>query len=107
MQELERVKEFLVEIKIFLVVDEAEVRGESMMMAWLESLKNLKKPILLPASNRVTTPVILICTIVNHCFKKINIARGKFLLLLSDATSYMLKASKRFKFMYPLLLRLT
>ena len=42
-----------------------------------------------------------ICTIVDDSLKTMNIAREKFLLLLSDAARYMIKAFKTLKIMYP------
>ena len=48
-----------------------------------------------------------ICTIVDDCLKERGIAREMFLLLLSDAAKYMLKAGDTLKIMYQRLLHVT
>ena len=48
-----------------------------------------------------------ICTIVDDCLKEMVITREMFLLLLSDAAKYMLKASDTLKIMYQRLLQFT
>ena len=47
------------------------------------------------------------CTIVDYCLKKMGITREMFLLLLSDAAKYMLKAGDTLKIMYQRLLHVT
>ena len=48
-----------------------------------------------------------ICTFVDDCLKEMGITREMFLLLLSDAAKYMLKAGDTLKIMYQRLLRAT
>ena len=48
-----------------------------------------------------------ICTIVDDCLKEMGITREMFLLLLSDAAKYMLKAGDTLKIMYQRLLHVT
>ena len=48
-----------------------------------------------------------ICTIVDDCLKEIGITREMFLLLLSDAAKYMLKAGDTLRIMYQRLLHVT
>ena len=49
----------------------------------------------------------IICTIVDDCLKKMGITREMFLLLLSDAAKYMLKAGDTLKIMHQRLLHVT
>ena len=48
-----------------------------------------------------------ICTIVDDCLKEMGITREMFLLLLSDAAKYMLKAGDTLKIMYQRMLHVT
>ena len=51
--------------------------------------------------------VPLLSQLWTNSLKEMNVARGNFLLLLSNAAGYMIKAAQSLQVMYPRLLRVT
>ena len=107
-KEIERLKELFATKAVFLVVDEAEVFGQKYVNILAGLMEEPEKSYLVNCKPLNGYPNNSnICTIVDDSLKKMNIPREKFLLLLSDAARYMIKAAETLKIMYPRLLHVT
>ena len=107
-KETERLKELFAAKALFLVVDEAEVSGQKYVNILAGLMEEPEKTYLVnckPLNGNSNSSNI--CTIVDNTLKNMNIAREKFLLLLSDAARYMIKAAETLKILYPRLLHVT
>ena len=96
-QESECIKKLLTRKPILLVIDKLGV--------WGQKYVNVLSNCLQPESGNPNSSNI--CTIVDDCLKEIGITREMFLLLLSDAAKYMLKAGDTPKIMYQHMLHVT
>ena len=102
------IKELFAAKALFLVVDEAEVSGQKYVNILAGLMEEPEKTYLVnckPLNGNSNSSNI--CTIVDDTLKNMNIAREKFLLLLSDAARYMIKAAETLKILYPRLLHVT
>ena len=100
-QEFKRIKKLLTRKPIFLVVDESDVSGQKYVNVLDGLMEEPNKTYLIACSPLSENPNSSnICTIVVDCIKEIGITREMFLLLLSDAAKYMLKADDTLKIMY-------
>ena len=107
-EEIERLKELFAAKAVFLVVDEAEVSGQKYVNILAGLMEEPEKTYLVNCKPLNGNPNNSNnCTIVDDSLKKMNIAREKFLLLLSDAPRYTIKAAEVLKIMYPRLLHVT
>ena len=107
-QESERIKKLLTRKPIFLVVDESDVSGQKYVNILAGLMEEPNKTYLIACSPFSGNPNRSnICTIVDDCLKDMGITREMFLLLLSDAAKYMLKAGDTLKIMYQRLLHVT
>ena len=107
-KEIERLEELFAAKAVLLVVHEAEVSGQKYVNILARLMEEPEKTYLVNCKPLNGYPNNSnICTIVDDSLKKMNIAREKFLLLLSDAARYMIKASETLKIMYPRLLHVT
>ena len=107
-QESERIKKLLTRKPIFLVVDESDVSGQkyvNVLVGPMEEPNKTNLIVCIPLSGSPNSSNI--CTIVDDCLKEMGITREMFLLLLSDAAKYMLKAGDTLKIMYQRLLHVT
>ena len=107
-QESERIKKLLTKKPTFLVVDESDVLGQKYVNVLAGLMEEPNKTYLIacsPLSENSNSSNI--CTIVNDCLKETVITREMFLLLLSDAAKYMLKAGDTLKIIYQRLLHVT
>ena len=99
-QKSERIKKLLTRKLIFLVVDES---GQKYVNVLARLVEEPNKTYLIACSPLSGNPNSSnICTIVDDCLKEMGIIREMFLLLLSDAAKYMLKAGDTHKIMYQL-----
>ena len=107
-KEIKRLKELFDAKAVFLVVDEAEVSGQKYVNILAGLMEEPEKTYLVnckPLHGNANKSNI--STIADDSLKKMNFAREKFLLLLSDAARYMIKATATSKIMYPRLLHVT
>ena len=104
-QESERIKKLLARKPIFLVADESDVSGQKYVNVLAGPMEEPNKTYLIACSPLSGNPYSSnICTIVDDCLKEMGITREMFLLLLSDAAKYMLKAGDTLKIIYQRLL---
>ena len=104
----ERIKKLLTRKPIFLVVDESDVSGQKYVNVLAGLVEEPNKTYLIARSPLSGNPNSSnICTIVDDCLKETGITREMFLLLLSDAAKYILKAGDTLKIMYQRLLYVT
>ena len=105
----------MVRVNQALVVDESDVSGQKYVNVLAGLLEEPNKTCLIacsplsgnPYSSNICAIGSNICTIVDDCLKEMGITREMFLLLLSDAAKYMLKAGDTLKIMYQRLLHVT
>ena len=107
-QESERIMKLLTRKPLFLVVDESDVSDQKYVNVLAGPMEEPNKTYLIACSPLSGNPYSSnICTIVDDCLKEMGITREMFLLLLSDAAKYMLKAGDTLKIMYQRLLHVT
>ena len=107
-QESERIEKLLTRKPIFLVVDESYVSGQKYINVLAGPMEEPNKTHLIACSPLSGNPnSSKICRIVDDCLKEMGITREMFLLLLSDAVKYTLKAGDTLKIMYQRLLHVT
>ena len=107
-QESERIEKRLTRKRIFLVVDESDVSGQKYVNVLAGPMEEPNKTCLIACSPLSGNPNSSnICTIVDDCLKEMGITREMFLLLLSGAAKYVLKAGDTLKIMYQCLLHVT
>ena len=107
-QESEHIRKLLTRKPIFLVANESDVSGQKHVNVLAGLMEEPNKAYLIACSLLSGNPNSSnICTIVDDCLKEIGITPEMFLLLLSDAAKYMLKAGDTLKIMYQCLLHVT
>ena len=107
-QESECIKKLLTRKPIFLVVDESDVSSQKYVNVLAGFMEEPNKTYLIACSPLSGNPNSSnICTIVDDCLKEMGITCEMFLLLLSDAAKYMLKAGDTLKIMHQHLLHVT
>ena len=107
-QEFERIKKLLTRKPIFLVVGVSDVSGQKYVNVLAGLMEEPNKTYLIACSQLSGNPNSSnICTIVDDCLMKMGITREMFLLLLSDAAKYVLKAVDILKIMNQRLLHVT
>ena len=107
-QESERIKKLLTRKPIFLVVDESDVWSQKYVNVLAGLMEEPNKTHLFACNPLSGNPNSSnICTIVDDCLKEMGITHEMFLLLLSDAAKYMLKAGNILKIMYQRLLHVS
>ena len=107
-QESERIKKLPTRKPIVLQVDESDVSGQKYVNVLAGLMEEPNKTYRIACSPLSGNPNSSnICTIVDDWLKEIGIKLEMFLLLLSDAAKYMLKAGDTLKIIYQRLLHVT
>ena len=94
--------------QIFLIADESTISGDRYFNILVGSVNNPSKTFLMECivlQNSVTGEVV--CQLIDDAIRYLGTPRGNFLLLLSDAASYMISAGSVLKNMYPNLFHVT
>ena len=87
---------------VFVVIDETTIKDTSYVAALIGLIEQPKTTYF--ACCRVIESTVnaqIICQIVDDVLKIYNVERNRFLLLLTDAAPYMVKAGRKLKFFYP------
>ena len=102
-----RIKELLMDKKVFLVVDESEIDKKKYLKVLVGDINVPEKTYLLDCSvvERVNQNVM--CAKIDDCLRNLDIPRENFVLLLSDAASYMTACTAALKVLYPYLFHVT
>ena len=102
-----RIKELLMDKKVFLVVDKSEIDKKKYLNVLVGDINVPEKTYLLDCS--VVKPVNqnIRCAKIDVCLRNLDIPRENFVLLLSDAASYMTARTAALKVLYPYLFHVT
>ena len=107
-REIDRVKSFIHQQKIFLVVDESDISGSKYLNVLAGLLNEPDKTYLIACKVLPKSPTAQsICQEIDDCLRILDVARNNFCLLLSDAARYMQAAGQTLKNMYPQLFHVT
>ena len=103
----DRLKYLLKHKCIFIVIDESEVDKTKFINIIVEDIDVPEKTYLIECCVTETVNQSIICMKTDDILRKLDIARENFLLLLSDATSYMTACTATLKVLYPRLFHVT
>ena len=106
-QETLRLKELLHMKTVFLVVDESEVSGQKYFNVLVGDTAVPEKTYVVECSAVTSVNQIIVATIIDDALKKLDVERNNFVLLLSDAASYMTACTNALKLLYPRLFHVT
>ena len=84
-----RIKELLMDKKVFLVVDKSEIDKKKYLNVLVGDINVPEKTYLLDCSVVETVNQNVMCAKIDDCLRNLDIPRENFVLLLSDAASYM------------------
>lgn len=92
---------------MFLVVDESEVNGQKYLNILVGDTAVPEKTYLVDCIAIESINHTIVATKIDDAIKKLGIERKNFVLLISDAASYMKACSKALKLLYPRLFHVT
>ena len=102
------IKETVAERKVFLVVDESDIKGQKYVNSLIGTIDNPSVTYLVGCKPIDSSPnAAMICQVIDDILKDLSISRENFVLLLSDAARYMISAGTTLKVMYPNLFTVT
>ena len=93
--------------KVFLVVDESEIDKKKYLNVLVGDINVPEKTYLLDCSVVETVNQNVMCTKIDDCLWNLDIPRENFVLLLSDAASYMTACMVALKILYLYLFHVT
>ncbi len=102
-----RVKELLHMKTVFLVVDESEVSGRKYLNVLVGDTAVPEKVYVVDCSVVESVNQAVVVTKIDDVLKKLDVQRNNFVLLLSDAASYMTACTNALKLLYPRLFHVT
>ena len=105
--EQDRLKYLLKDKCIFIVIDEGEVDKTKFINVIVGDIDVPEKTYLIECCVTETVNQSIICMKIDDILHNLNIARENFLLLLSDAASYMTACTATLKVLYPRLFHVT
>ena len=105
--EQDRLKYLLKDKYIFIVIDESEVDKTKFINVIVKDIDVPKKMYLIECCITETVKQSNICMKIDDIMRKLDITRENFLLLLSDAASYMTACTATLKVLYPGLFHVT
>ena len=98
--ETERLCQLFENKNVFIVIDETELNKVKYVNVVIGDLAVPEKTYLLDCSEVETANQQVIAAKIDDALRKINIPRAKFVLLLSDAASYMMAVTAALKILY-------
>lgn len=105
--EVLRLKELLHMKTVFLVVDESEVSGQKYFNVLVGDTAVPEKTYVVDCSAVESVNQTVVATKIDDALKKLDVQRNNFVLLLSDAASYMTACTNALKLLYPRLFHVT
>ena len=105
--EQDRLKYLLNDKCIFIVINESEVDKTKFVNVIVGDIDVPEKMYFIECCVAETVNQSIICMKINDILRKLDIARENFLLLLSDAASYMTACTATLKVLYPRLFHIT
>ena len=105
--EQDRLKYLLRDKCIFIVIDESEVDKTKFINVIVGDIDVPEKTYLIECCVTETVNQSIICMKIDDILRKLDVARKNFLLLLSDAASYMTACTATLKVLYPHLFHVT
>lgn len=106
-QQLQQIKSLLTGKNVFMVVDESEVAKNKYVNILVGDTAAPEKTYLVESSVVTTVNQVVIASKVDDMVRKLEVPRDKFILLLSDAASYMTACTVALKIMFPKLFHVT
>ena len=106
-QEMDNIKKKLAGKDIFMVVDESEVLKNKYINVLVGDADEPEKTYIVDCSIVETVNQHFVAAKIDDCIKKLDAPRSRFMLLLSDAASYMMASSAALKLLYPNLFHVT
>lgn len=107
-KELEKVQVLIKDEEIFMVVDESDIANKQYLNILVGKIARPEKTYLVECKPLCSSPnKDIICQAVDDISRQLNVKRGNFCLLLSDAASYMKSAGATLKQLYPRLFHVT
>lgn len=102
-----RVKDSLIDKKIFMVIDESEVDGTKYLNVLVGDVGIPERTYMLDCSEIAIVDQHRVSAKIDDCLRILNCPRENFVLFLSDAASYMTASSTALKTLYPRLFHVT
>ena len=98
---LDEIRQKFVDQKVFLVTDESDIRGQKYVNTLIGLVKDPTKTYLVECKPIQPSPTAqTMVTIIDDVLKSFSIERKNFLMLISDAAAYMVKAGQILKMLY-------
>ena len=104
---MDNIKKKLAGKGIFMVVDESEVLKNKYINVLVSDAAEPEKTYIVDCSIVETVNQHIVASKIDNCIKKLDALRSRFVLLLSDAASYMMASSAALKLLYPNLFHVT
>lgn len=105
---IKKIKELMFNQKIFLIVDESSKCDLKYTNILIGTLSNPTQSYLIRTfTTNDSINADIITRYIDDCIHLLNIQRESFLLLISDAATYMIKAAKNLKIFYKMLTHIT
>ena len=102
-----RIKQILKDKKVFMVVDESEVNKMKFLNVLVGDTEFPEKTYLVDCSIIENVNQTTVSSKIDDCLRILEIPRENFVLLISDAASYMVACSAVLKVLYPNMFHLT
>ena len=100
-EKIQEIKEIVKNNKIFIIIDETQIKNSKFVSVLIGCLKKPNISFLIKTVPIVSISSQTIVHIIDDCLKEFAIRREDILLLLSDAARYMTSCTETLKVMYP------